>query len=496
MTLPTPIREGFHFTGWYTDDSLPIGGITKERIGDITLHARWIKDDRQGIGWIMTVTGSYHNGDIPHTISGTVTYGYEKFVEDATLLRNENSIEYSWPDGGFTDSSSSMEWITGITEGWMYEGTTFFDGETLTVWRNGDSIMHVRDLMFIVKMEGGVGNDGTVIYELSDEISYEPMRSFSPTIKADYPLSIETPSKVTVGDDITLVSSSEDFEGWYLNGVLVSNEPTCTFRLPAPGDVFEARSTTPYMIIEGISDIDGLGYGDATLYDGDWNEIEVLGQGEYHARILRNGVTYTLDLVVESQKSFHLEWEFDGVTYSYDTVIQYSDVHQDIYANQDIPRFSISSQSHIESFHEHDGKAMEELHQHLTNLGKDMDRKTYASFVLRFVQTIPYMSDIESRGTDEYWKFPTETLWDGNGDCEDKTILYGTLMGMSGYRMAFVMFKDHTMAAIDEWGWNRVNVDGYDFALCETTNTSFEIGDTTNGHHPRDSVFTCRLECF
>ncbi|MBQ9518349.1 MAG: hypothetical protein IJR59_00440, partial [Firmicutes bacterium] len=43
--------------------------------------------------------------------------------------------------------------------------------------------------------------------------------------------------------------------------------------------------------------------------------------------------------------------------------------------------------------------------------------------VIHFVQAIPYVNDIDSRGEEEYPKYPIETLYEFNGDCEDVSVL-------------------------------------------------------------------------
>ena len=140
---------------------------------------------------------------------------------------------------------------------------------------------------------------------------------------------------------------------------------------------------------------------------------------------------------------------------------------------------------------------MRHIASELRRMGSDMDKRTYAEFVLRFVQSVPYLTDLESRAAEEYWKFPMETLWDGGGDCEDKAILYNTLMGISGYRVAFIMFKDHAMSAVTVDGVGETTViDRYPFVMAETTWPQFSLGQTSEGHTPDDSIFSCRVECF
>ena len=112
--------------------------------------------------------------------------------------------------------------------------------------------------------------------------------------------------------------------------------------------------------------------------------------------------------------------------------------------------------------------------------------------MLSFVQAIPYFHDSDVFGTEDYWLYPLETLWYGGGDCEDTTILYGTLMSIAGYDVGFVLFADHAMMAlsVDGSGWS-VSIDGGEYLLCETTNPGFAIGQTSVGHEPSDARFVC-----
>jgi len=61
------------------------------------------------------------------------------------------------------------------------------------------------------------------------------------------------------------------------------------------------------------------------------------------------------------------------------------------------------------------------------------DELTEANFILTFVQNIPYVSDYPSTGFMDYYKFPLETLIEGGGDCEDKSILLATILDILGY---------------------------------------------------------------
>ncbi len=60
------------------------------------------------------------------------------------------------------------------------------------------------------------------------------------------------------------------------------------------------------------------------------------------------------------------------------------------------------------------------------------------SFVLAFVQCLPYTSDNETTGHDDFPRFPLETLADRGGDCEDTAILFATLVLILNYSAVFI----------------------------------------------------------
>ena len=54
--------------------------------------------------------------------------------------------------------------------------------------------------------------------------------------------------------------------------------------------------------------------------------------------------------------------------------------------------------------------------------------KEQINLALTFVQSLPYAYDSSTKGTDEYLRYPIETLVDGCGDCEDKVALLAALL--------------------------------------------------------------------
>ena len=89
--------------------------------------------------------------------------------------------------------------------------------------------------------------------------------------------------------------------------------------------------------------------------------------------------------------------------------------------------------------------------QYVINLANDLnsiavsegftDLET-ANFILSFVQTIDYKVDnyTNYQGIQEYPKYPVEMLWDGQGDCEDSSALFASLMEALGYDAVLLLF--------------------------------------------------------
>lgn len=100
------------------------------------------------------------------------------------------------------------------------------------------------------------------------------------------------------------------------------------------------------------------------------------------------------------------------------------------------------------------------------------------SFILAFVQSLPYTSDSVTTGKDEYPRFPIETLVDDGGDCEDTSILFATLTLSLGYGTVYINPPDHYAVGVlgndlpgSYWTYN-----GKTYYYCETTGDGFKIG--------------------
>jgi len=109
--------------------------------------------------------------------------------------------------------------------------------------------------------------------------------------------------------------------------------------------------------------------------------------------------------------------------------------------------------------------------------GTECDRINLA---LSFVQSLKYAYDSDSKGVDEYVRYPVETLVDGCGDCEDKVALLTALL--------YEMNVDFILLALPEHIAVGVHCDGVTancylqfrnkrYYYMETTTEGWEIGE-------------------
>jgi len=101
--------------------------------------------------------------------------------------------------------------------------------------------------------------------------------------------------------------------------------------------------------------------------------------------------------------------------------------------------------------------------------------------VVGFVQSIPYMLDIDSKGESEYPRYPTETLVDDVGDCEDTAILTASLLSLMGYDAVLLDVPEHMAVGISGGGVSFSGTyyleNNKKYYYVETTEPGWWIGD-------------------
>ena len=101
-------------------------------------------------------------------------------------------------------------------------------------------------------------------------------------------------------------------------------------------------------------------------------------------------------------------------------------------------------------------------------------------FVIAFVQSLPYTEDKVTTLSDEYPRYPLETLFDRGGDCEDSSILVAALLDRMGYDVALLHLDDaHHMAvgvSLPNLYGSYYEYQGKKFYFLETTGEGWKVG--------------------
>jgi hypothetical protein len=133
-------------------------------------------------------------------------------------------------------------------------------------------------------------------------------------------------------------------------------------------------------------------------------------------------------------------------------------------------------------------------------------------FVLNFVQTpnISYRIDEECSSIGfktEYMRFPDETLYDKEGDCDCKSFLTASILHQLGYNVVFLLSAKlkHAAMAVElnpEWLAHIENTEnsvlshnGKSYIFCESTGSGNKIGNIKEGTSVQDFDTIVELPC-
>jgi len=128
----------------------------------------------------------------------------------------------------------------------------------------------------------------------------------------------------------------------------------------------------------------------------------------------------------------NFQWEHDGTVWTWNYSIQ-----EDWY---EYYRNKTRSPQGIEYITEND-PFIKKIAEALKDTAS---KKSYhlSSFIVSFVQGLPYVEDYYT-GFDEYPKYPIETFIERNGDCEDTSYLFASLVQATGIGTALIQFHNH-----------------------------------------------------
>ena len=122
----------------------------------------------------------------------------------------------------------------------------------------------------------------------------------------------------------------------------------------------------------------------------------------------------------------------------------------------------------------------------------DFDKVNLA---MTFVQSLPYAFDDDSKGEEEYVRYPIETLVDGSGDCEDKVTLLAALLYEMDIDFVLLSLPEHLALAVHCQG---VEAGQYmlfrnkRYYYVETTMEGWEIGQVPPDYtHSEVEIYPC-----
>jgi len=103
------------------------------------------------------------------------------------------------------------------------------------------------------------------------------------------------------------------------------------------------------------------------------------------------------------------------------------------------------------------------------------------NLMVGFVQSLPYMTDMESMGQQEYPRYPVETLVNNVGDCEDTAVLMASLLKLMGYDVVLLDVPEHMAVGISSdhltfYGFH-YSENNKEYYYVETTEPGWSIGE-------------------
>jgi hypothetical protein len=118
----------------------------------------------------------------------------------------------------------------------------------------------------------------------------------------------------------------------------------------------------------------------------------------------------------------------------------------------------------------------------LKNAAEDEGYDDYqtVSFILAFVQSLPYTEDDVTTGADNYPRYPIETLVDEGGDCEDTSFLFAGIVKELNYGVCLINPPGHVAVGVlgsEDLAGTYYELDGKRYYYCETTGSGWEIGE-------------------
>lgn len=460
----------------------------------------------------------------------TTTYG-------SGIFSRTVSEEYANTDSYWTDETESHKWTdTGETVAVRYDGksvecevwkTAYTDSNGYRVYEKrcigtGDDWV-TYEIVMTKKSRYWNGSTTAYTYTLTDY-------GYDAKIDADVKVSAYTEDGIavsgtgsyTAGSTVTLsatASEGYEFKGWYdrYDGRMLSSDEKYSFQVSRTDVSVYALNTTVDVAGDANSPVGltatGATSGTWAVYDRSMNVVATVSgsaaeyafadAGEYYAVFDGtasdgSAVTVCADVLIDGTVTRKYVWEYGGESYTLSLEIRYDDYRHfvdltspedrvDTYNGTRNPsgdlRFAITES-------DRDDRYLAEIATYIESETKGWSQQETANMTLAFAQCIKYRYDLDSTGYEEYFKYPLETLFDQDGDCEDSSFLFCAIMREMGYDTSLFLFNGHMAAgvALDSFtkekstsssvsrntvGWK---TGGISYYYCETTADGWRVG--------------------
>ncbi len=491
LGCPTNENKDVAFFGWYLDKECTknLLYIPSKMSGNLTLYALW-DDGYEGHGYKLDTYTKR-----TETIFGNMAYRYESFgTYSQIFLAFESDNKYLYREiretklsSGQSNVTSTVKWNTDKDDDDKDEYDQS-DEEVVTLDLNGwnvtakcitltlkdnSAVSHVEKQYYIydwllIMVDSNYLSGNVVvnsIYQIDSILSEDIKNEYSIKVYSGDGIDVTGAGTYNIGSPAELTATGDDFLGWYDEaGDLLSTDKTYKIEKVLSDQSLYAYNSKICDITEDCGnsltvtaeDVENVTW---TLRDSS-NNIVNESEGERYSYTFETVGKYTLTYSGDKNEKFFgkiltiiadgvdnktFDWSYGGKDYSITLGIRYSDYYT--YKTDDIIR-SQGTTEHDKMFVTSDDKYVKQIAEYISGATVGLDKAEVVNVLLRFTQTIPYMYDSESVGQEEYWKYPLETLYDGNGDCEDTSILFCAVGKAMGYDTALMLFSGHATGAI------------------------------------------------
>ena len=499
--LPVPVRDGYVFTGWYSDEGLetPLENIDTCSEAGVEAYASW-EVSLVGTGITMRLTGTIQdvnmwNQSSTYTTSGSLSFDYVYYEYGMgyylarTFVVSVNGNENVTDDGYWSNDVSDRVWeksedtVTITTEFgdiecnvWTNTGTSYTETQYIGV-EDGE-LYRIVNVSRTTVMSGfyPVQRTETNTYDLTERRTFDASSYYGLEVYEDCGIDVTGDEFPVSGARLSLKATASEgyrFAGWYdSQGRLLSASDTY---VPAGGrllsditlyarntsecdEPFELDSSMSRTIASNreltdvkwrVSHISERSAGAVSqpyyVMEGTGNAYHLDSAGRYtvtYSGKASDGSTVRGQYDILACGNYSFSWDYKSSTYTVSLRISLDDYNA--YSSSDARRTS-GSEDQMRALVTYDDRYVKELAHQFDVLGAGMDRLGKANLLLSYVQAIPYMYDSDLNGRDEYWKFPLETITDGAGDCEDTSILFCAIAKAMGYDTALMTLHASSM---------------------------------------------------